>query len=75
MWVGYGIEYTSFPWNESDSNVDVCYEIIRNGDPGQIAQIVAIVTDVINEGNSILVHSMYGRNRSVFAVSCFLMHR
>lgn len=69
MWVGYGIEYFSFAWNESDSH------IVKHGDAGQISKIIAIIEETLDQGNAILVHSMHGKNRSVFAVCCFLMYR
>ena len=69
MWVGYGVEYFSFSWNESDSH------IIRPGDESQVMRVVRIIEETLDNGDSILVHSMHGKNRSVFAVSCFLMYR
>lgn len=67
MWVGYGIEYYSFPWNEGDCS------LIQPDDATTVMQIINVIEQTLEEGNSILVHSMYAMNRSVFAVACFLM--
>lgn len=67
MWVGYGIEYYSYPWNEGDCS------LIQPDDASTVLQILGVIEQTLDEGNSILVHSMYAMNRSVFVVACFLM--
>jgi protein-tyrosine phosphatase len=71
MWRHYGINYVSYNWNDNDTQVI----IPATGAPETVLKLIRHVKNVISQGNSILVHSKHGMNRSVVLIACFLMSR
>lgn len=48
---------------------------MAGGEAPELMDIIRAIEETLGECESILVHSMYGKNRSVFVLGCYLMYK
>ena len=62
-----GVEYLSYPWVDNDSQVILDIRGVVMG------EISLFIEDILDKGESVLVHSVRGQSRSVTVLTAFLM--
>ncbi|CAK90686.1 unnamed protein product (macronuclear) [Paramecium tetraurelia] len=67
-WESIGIVYMSLPWIDNDTQVIFQQEELIN-------QVIKFMDDALNNGESVIVHSIRGHNRSIAVLCVYFMKK
>ena len=69
LWAKKGIRYLSFRWKDENNQI-----ILDKGDKN-ITQVIEGINRAHENGESVLVHSIRGQNRSIVILAAYFMLR
>lgn len=76
-WESIGIAYLTFPWLDNDTQVRIVHstQVIFDAKDEVVNQCYKFIEDALVQGESVIVHSVRGHNRSVCVLCLYFMKK